>query len=474
MTSRQRWVLALTSVASLMVALDILVVTTALNTIRVDLGASVAALEWTVNAYSLSFAVLLMTASVLGDRVGHRRVFISGLAVFSAASAACALAPGISWLITARVVQGAGAAMIMPVALALLAAAFPASQRARALGVFSGVTGLAVLGGPLVGGAVTEGLAWQWIFWINVPIGVVTIALVFRRIDRSSRVAASFDVPGLALVSGGALGLVWGLVRGNSAGWSSAEVIIALTAGTVLLAAFVGWELRVREPMLPMRFFRVPAFSAGNVAGFCLFGAVSGAAFFVAQFLQFALGYGPLGAGLRMLPWTATLFVTAPIAGTLVNRLGERPFIVGGLLLQGSGMAWIGLIAEPNLAYRQLVAPLVIAGCGVSMAMPAAQNAVLGAVPPGAIGKASGTFSTMRQLGGVFGIAVAAAVFSGTGGFASGQAFSDGFATAVGAAAALSFVGALAGVATPARRAKAAPAGPIREATAEGNEVTVR
>jgi MFS family permease len=336
------------------------------------------------------------------------------------------------------------------------------------------VTGLAVLGGPLVGGAVTEGLAWQWIFWINVPIGVVTIALVFRRIDRSSRVAASFDVPGLALVSGGALGLVWGLVRGNTAGWSSAEVIIALVAGTALLVGFVGWELRAREPMLPMRFFRSPAFSAGNAAGFCLFGAVSGAAFFVAQFLQFALGYGPLAAGLRMLPWTATLFVTAPIAGTLVNRLGERPFIVGGLLLQGSGMAWIGLIAEPNLAYRQLVAPLVIAGCGVSMAMPAAQNAVLGAVPPGAIGKASGTFSTMRQLGGVFGIAIAAAVFAGAGGFASGQAFSDGFATAVGAAAALSFVGALAGVATPARRAKAAPAGPIREATAEGNEVTVR
>ena len=333
MISRQRWVLALTSVASLMVALDILVVTTALNTIRVDLDASAAALEWTVNAYSLSFAVLLMTASVLGDRVGHRRVFISGLAVFTAASAACALAPGISWLIVARVVQGAGAAMIMPLALALLAAAFPAPQRARALGVFSGVTGLAVLGGPLVGGAVTEGLAWQWIFWINVPIGVLTIPLVLRRIDKSVGVAARFDVPGLALVSGGALGLVWGLVRGNTAGWSSTEVIIALAAGTALLAAFVGWELRAREPMLPMRFFRAPAFSAGNLAGFCLFGGVSGAAFFVAQFLQFTLGYGPLAAGLRMLPWTATLFVTAPIAGTLVNRLGERPFIVGGLLL---------------------------------------------------------------------------------------------------------------------------------------------
>jgi EmrB/QacA subfamily drug resistance transporter len=474
MTSRQRWVLALTSVASLMVALDILVVTTALNTIRIDLHASVAALEWTVNAYSLSFAVLLMTAAALGDRIGRRRVFTTGLGVFTAASAACALAPGISWLIAARVVQGAGAAMIMPVALALLASVFPAPQRAKALGLFSGVTGLAVLGGPLVGGAVTQGLAWQWIFWINVPIGILTIPLVFRRVEESAGVAARFDGPGLALVTGGALGLVWGLVRGNAAGWSSAEVVTALAAGTALVAAFVFWELRAREPMLPMRFFRSPAFTAGNVAGFCMFGAVSGAAFFVAQFLQFTLGYGPLAAGLRMLPWTATLFVTAPIAGTLVNRLGERRFIVMGLLLQGIGMGWIAVIAEPSLAYRQLVIPLVIAGCGVSMAMPAAQNAVLGAVAPAAIGKASGTFTTMRQLGGVFGIAIAAAVFASTGGYASGQAFSDGFATGIGAAAALSLVGALAGFAAPARRAVAAPTRSVREATAEGNELTVR
>jgi EmrB/QacA subfamily drug resistance transporter len=474
MTSRQRWVLALTSVASLMVALDILVVTTALNTIRIDLHASVAALEWTVNAYSLSFAVLLMTAAALGDRIGRRRVFTTGLGVFTAASAACALAPGIGWLIAARVVQGAGAAMIMPVALALLASAFPAPQRAKALGLFSGVTGLAVLGGPLVGGAVTQGLAWQWIFWINVPIGILTIPLVFRRVEESAGVAARFDGPGLALVTGGALGLVWGLVRGNAAGWSSAEVVTALAVGTALLAAFVFWELRTREPMLPMRFFRSPAFTAGNVAGFCMFGAVSGAAFFVAQFLQFTLGYGPLAAGLRMLPWTATLFVTAPIAGTLVNRLGERRFIVVGLLLQGIGMGWIAVIAEPSLAYRQLVIPLVIAGCGVSMAMPAAQNAVLGAVSPAAIGKASGTFTTMRQLGGVFGIAIAAAVFAGTGGYASGQAFSDGFATGIGAAAALSFVGALAGFAAPARRAAAVPTRSVREATAEGNQLTVR
>jgi EmrB/QacA subfamily drug resistance transporter len=474
MTSRQRWVLALTSVASLMVALDILVVTTALNTIRIDLHASVAPLEWTVNAYSLSFAVLLMTAAALGDRIGRRRVFTAGLGVFTAASAACALAPGIGWLIAARVVQGAGAAMIMPVALALLASAFPAPQRARALGLFSGVTGLAVLGGPLVGGAVTQGLAWQWIFWINVPIGILTIPLVFRRVEESAGAAAGFDVPGLALVTGGALGLVWGLVRGNTAGWGSAEVVTALTGGTALVAAFVYWELRARDPMLPMRFFRAPAFTAGNAAGFCMFGAVSGAAFFVAQFLQFTLGYGPLAAGLRMLPWTATLFVTAPIAGTLVNRLGERRFIVVGLLLQGIGMAWIAVIAEPSLAYRQLVIPLVIAGCGVSMAMPAAQNAVLGAVSPAAIGKASGTFTTMRQLGGVFGIAIAAAVFAGSGGYASGQAFSDGFATAIGAAAALSFAGALAGFATPARRPAAAPARPVREATAEGNQLTVR
>ncbi|HYY82700.1 MAG TPA: DHA2 family efflux MFS transporter permease subunit [Actinomycetes bacterium] len=450
--SARRWVLALTSLASLMVMLDMLVVTTALSTIRLHLGASIEELEWTVNAYTLSLAVLLMTASALGDRLGRRRLLVAGLGLFTAASAACALAPGIGWLIAARAVQGAGAAMVVPLAMALLGAAFPAEQRARALGIFSGVTGLATVGGPLVGGAVVQGLAWQWIFWLNVPIGLVLVPLIRNRIQEGYGSGTSVDVGGLGLVTGAALGLVWGLVRGNGSGWGSFEVVGSLLAGTLLLVAFVAWELRAREPMLPMRFFRSRAFAAGNAACFLLYGSIFGAAFFFAQFLQTALHYGPLGAGLRLVPWTVTLSLVAPVAGARVNRVGERPLIVAGLLLQAAGFAWIALIAEPGLAYSAMVVPLVVAGCGVSMAMPAAQNAVIGAVPRSAIGKASGTFNTLRQLGGTFGIAILAAVFAATGGYASAQAFSDGFGAATGVAAGMSLAAAIAGLLTPGRR----------------------
>src|ERR1039458_6181284 len=268
--SARTWVLALTSVAALMVALDALVVTTALSTIRQHLHASIEQLEWTVNAYALSFAVLLMTGSALGDRFGRRRLFTAGLGLFTAASAACALAPDIGSLIAARAVQGAGAAMVMPLALAPLSAAFPPERRAWALGIFSSVTGLAVLGGPVVGGAITQGIAWQWIFWLNVPIGLLTIPLILRRIDESFGPKTRLDVGGVILETGAALGMVWGLVRGNSAGWGSVEVIAALALGVLFAAAFVAWELRAREPMLPMRLFRSRDFSSGNAAIFFL------------------------------------------------------------------------------------------------------------------------------------------------------------------------------------------------------------
>jgi EmrB/QacA subfamily drug resistance transporter len=458
--SAQRWVLALTSVASLMVGLDILVVTVALSTIRLHLGASIEELEWMINAYTLSFAVLLMTAAALGDRFGRRRLFTIGLGVFTAASAACALAPGIGWLITARAIQGAGAAMVMPHAMALLGAAFPPQRRAWALGIFSGVTGLAILGGPMVGGAVVQGLAWQWIFWLNVPIGLIVIPLAVSRIGESFGARAALDVVGLLLVSGASLGLVWALVRGNAAGWGSIQVVAPLLGGLALGAAFVAWELRARAPMLPMRLFRSRAFASGNASGFLMYASIFGAAFFFAQFLQIALGYGPLGAGLRLAPWTVTLSLVAPVAGARVGRVGERPLIVAGLALQAAGFAWIALIARPGLAYPAMIAPLIVAGCGVSMAMPAAQNAVIGAVPHGEIGKASGTFNTLRQLGGTFGIAILAAVFAGAGGYASAQTFSDGFARATGVAAVLSLAAAIAGLWTPGRRTAAVPVAP--------------
>jgi EmrB/QacA subfamily drug resistance transporter len=459
--SRSRaWVLALASVASFMAALDTLVVTTALTTIRLDLGASIDQLEWTVNAYNLSFAVLLMTAAGLGDRYGRRGMFAAGLGLFALASAACALAPTVGWLIAARAVQGVGAALVMTLALALVSAAFPPDRRGSALGIFFAVTGLAVASGPLVGGAIVEGMAWQWIFWLNVPIGLALVPLVLTRVGESFGPDSALDIRGLVLVTGGVFGLVWGLVRGNIAGWDSIEVIAALGAGAVLLAAFVAWQLRAPAPMLPMRFFRSRAFSAGNTAIFFAVGSLFCGVFFLAQFLQTGLGFGPLEAGLGLLPWTATLFFVAPVAGTLVDRIGERPFMVAGPLLQAIGMGWIALIADAGMGYGELVAPLIVAGVGISMSFPAAQNSVVGSVPAEAIGKATGTNSTMRELGGVFGIAISVAVFAGAGGYASAQLFTDGFVAAMGVSAGLSLLAALAGAALPARQPTAAIAPP--------------
>jgi EmrB/QacA subfamily drug resistance transporter len=450
--STRRWVLALTSAASLMVVLDALVVSTALTSIRADLGASIEQLEWTVSAYVLSFAVLLMTAAALGDRFGRRRMFVSGLGLFAAASVACALAPDVGWLIAARVLQGAGAALVMPLALALLSAAFPPQQRPKALGLFAGVSGLAVPLGPFLGGAVVEGVSWPWIFWLNIPIAALLIPLAQSRIAESFGPDTAIDAAGLALVTAAAFGIVWGLVRGNPAGWGSPEVLLALALGLLLALAFIIWELRAREPMLPMRLFRSRRFSAGNAAIFFHWASALGAVFFMAQFLQAALGYGPLVAGLALMPWGATTVIVPQIAGRLINRFGERPFIAAGLSLNAVALTWIALIAEPDVAYLGLVAPLIVSGTGIAMSLPAAQSAVLTSVAPEHIGKASGTFSTTRQLGGAFGVAVVVAVFAGAGSYSSAQAFSDGFVAATGACAALSLAGAAVGAALPGRR----------------------
>jgi EmrB/QacA subfamily drug resistance transporter len=446
------WVVALTAIGSLMAALDTLVVSTSLTTIRLDLGASVEQLEWTVNAYNLSFAVLLIPAAALGDRYGRRRLYAGGLGLFAAASAACALAPNVGWLIAARAVQGAGAALVLTLGLALLSAAFPPEKRGTAIGLFSAVTGISVALGPLVGGAIVEGIDWEWIFWLNVPIGLAAIPLVLTRIEESYGGDTGLDLPGLGLISAAAFGIVWGLVRGNSAGWGSPEVVGALAGGLLLVGAFIARELRAPEPMLPMGFFRSRAFSAGNAAIFFTFASLFGAVFFFAQMLQTALGYGPLDAGLRLLPWTITFITVAPVVGTLADRLGERPFMVGGLTLQALGMGWVALIADPGLTYSEFVLPSIIAGVGVSMAIPAAQNSVVGSFALEDVGKAAGANSMMRELGGVFGIAVAAAVFAGAGSFASAAAFLDGFAPAIAVVAALSLAGATVAFALPGRR----------------------
>jgi EmrB/QacA subfamily drug resistance transporter len=373
------------------------------------------------------------------------------LGLFAGASAASALAPNVGILIAARAVQGAGAALLLTLGLTLLSAAFPPEKRGTAIGLFSAVTGIAVAVGPLVGGAIAEGIDWTWIFWLNVPIGLAAIPFVLRRIEESFGGDTGLDVPGLALIGSAGFAIVWGLVRGNSAGWDSLEIIGALAAGVVLAVAFIAWELRAAEPMLPMRFFRSRAFSAGNAAIFLTLASLFGAVFFFAQMLQTALGYGPLDAGLRLMPWTATFITVAPLAGSLVDRFGERRFMVAGLSLQALGMGSIALIADSGLTYSEFLIPSIVAGIGVSMAIPAAQNSVVGSFSLEEVGKAAGANSMMRELGGVFGVAVSAAVFAGAGSFASPEAFLDGFAPAVAVLAAFSALGATVALALPGR-----------------------
>lgn len=458
--AEKNWVLGVTALASFMMALDAMIITTAFAAIRADFGSPVETLQWTVNAFNLVFAVLLLTGAALGDRFGRRRMFAAGIGLFVVASVACALAGNATVLIAARALQGGGAALVMPLAMAILSGTFGREERARALGIFSSLTGCALIVGPAIGGFITEHFGWRWVFWINLPIGLIAIALVLARLRDSFGPAAALDIPGLSLVALAALALVWSLLRGNALGWASAEVMGTLMSGLVFTAGFVLWELRAAAPMVPMRLFASRALAAGMSASVLFYAAMYGVLFLLPQFLQTTLGFDAFGAGLRLLPWTATLFVTAPIAGAVVNRLGERPLVVTGLLMQAIGLGWIAEITSPAVAYSALVAPLVLAGVGVSMAMPAAQNAILSSVAVAEMGKASGVFNMGRFLGGMFGIAALVASFSAHGGAYSAAHFDSGFAAAMRLAATLSLAGAIAGFLLPARRRPAVATAP--------------
>ncbi len=450
--SARGWALALTSVAFFMVSLDALVVMTALPVIHRDLGASLSTLEWTVNAYTLAYAAGIITAAALGDRFGRRRLFATGLALFSVASAACALAPTAELLIACRVIQGMGAAIVMPLSLTILTTAFPPERRGTIIGLWGGIGGLAVAGGPLIGGAITQGLDWHWIFWVNVPIGLVASALAFVRLTESHGPATRLDLPAVGLVSGGALGIVWGLVRAGDVGWGSAATIMALGLGLLLLLGFVAWERRAPEPMLPLRLFQSRTFAAANATGFLMVAALFGAAFLVSQYFQIGLGVSPLGTGVRLLPWTATPMLVAPAAGILSDRIGQRPVMVAGMFLQGIGLAWLALVATTGVGYGQLVLPLLVAGVGVSMALASTPAAVLSAVALPDMGKASGANSTFQRFGSVFGVAVATAVFAANGHFGTAASFDAGFRPALAIAASLSVLGALSATVVRSRR----------------------
>jgi EmrB/QacA subfamily drug resistance transporter len=438
------WTFAISSVALFMTTLDNLVVTTALPVIHKDLHASLSGLEWTVNAYTLTFAVLLITGAALGDRFGRRRMFVIGLSIFTAGSAAAALAPSIDVLIAARAVQGLGGAIVLPLTLTILSAAVPAERRGLVLGAWGGISGLAVAIGPLVGGAVVEGISWQWIFWLNVPIGLVLIPLAYLRLRESYGPNDALDLPGVGLASAGLFGIVWGLVRGNEVGWGSPEIIGSLTLGFVVLGLFLLWELRAEQPMLPLRFFRNRTFSAANTASFLMFFGMFGSIFLLAQFFQTVQGYSPLQAGLRVLPWTAMPIFVAPIAGALSDRIGGRPLMATGLALQAIGLGWIAFVSTPTVAYSALVIPFILSGIGMALYFAPVANVVLSSVKPEEEGQASGANNAIRELGGVFGVAVLASVFAHYGGYGSGQTFVDGLSPAIYVGAALVGLGAVA------------------------------
>jgi EmrB/QacA subfamily drug resistance transporter len=454
--TRTLWTFAITSIAVFMATLDNLVVTTALPVIRQDLHASIENLEWTVNAYTLSFAVLLLTGAALGDRFGRRRMFVVGVALFTAASAAAALAPSAGALIAARAVQGAGGAIIMPLTLTILSAGVPANRRGAYIGAWSGIAGLAVAFGPLVGGAVVSGISWHWIFWLNVPIGLVLIPMARLRLRETYGPVSRLDIPGVLLASAGLLGIVWGLVRGNAAGWSSPQIVTALAAGAVVLAAFVLWELRTDAPMLPMRFFRNRVFTLANAASLLMFFGMFGSIFLLTQFFQTVQGYSPFGSGLRILPWTVMPMFVAPIAGALSDRIGGHRLMGVGLVLQAGGLASIAALTTPTIPYWQLVVPFMVSGIGMAMFWAPVANVVLSSVTPAEEGQASGAQNAIRELGGVFGVAVLASVWSHYGGYQSGTSFVDGMLPALWIGAAVVLAGAVAAFAIGKRRVRVA------------------
>ncbi|WP_329313678.1 DHA2 family efflux MFS transporter permease subunit [Streptomyces sp. NBC_01262] len=443
------WALIITSVAGFMAALDNLVVTTALPSIRKDLGGGLADLEWTVSAYTLTFAVLLMFGAALGDRFGRRRLFVTGIGIFTAASAAAAMAPGMNELIAARAVQGVGAAILMPLTLTLLSAAVPAARRGMAFGIWGAANGLAVATGPLIGGALTEHVSWHWIFWLNVPLGLLLIPLARLRLDESRGTNPRLDIPGTLLASGGLFGIVYALIRGNADGWTSGLVLTGLIAGPLLLAAFVRHGMRSANPMLPMRLFRSRAFTAINAASLLMFLGMFGSIFLLSQFMQGVGGYSPMEAGVRMLPWTGMPMLLAPVAGALSDRIGGRRIVATGLALQAVGLALFALVLAPDVSYAAQIPALVISGIGMSLYFAPSANLVMSSVRPEEQGIASGANNALREVGGALGIAILASVFSAQGGYETAARFVDGITPALWVGAGAVALGAVAALTAP-------------------------
>jgi EmrB/QacA subfamily drug resistance transporter len=430
-SSRRSWTLAIVSVGLFMCVLDNLVVSVALPSIHRTLGASIQSLEWTVNGYVLSYAVLLLTGAALGDRLGRKRMFVIGVSLFTAASAAAAVAPTMGLLIAARAIQGAGGAIVTPLTLTLLAQAFPPEKRGIALGVWSGISGIAVALGPLVGGAVIDLSSWHWIFWINVPVGIALAPIAARRLTESYGERHGLDLRGLALASTGLFGIVFGLIRAQTIGWGATEVIVSLATGAILIIAFVINELGTEHPMLPMEFFTRRSFAVTNVVSLSMYFGMFGSIFFMSQYLQNVLGNTPLQAGVKLLVWTGATMLVSPAAGYFSNKVGSRPFMVAGLALQALALGWLASEVHLGQSYVSMVLPFVCGGAGMALVFAPSANAVLASVRADQAGQASGATNAIRELGGVLGIAVLSTVFTSHGSYASPQAYINGLVPAM-------------------------------------------
>lgn len=454
----QTLIVVLTSLAFLMVTLDSLVVVTALPSIHAALGGGAGRLQWVVNSYNLVFAAGIVTGAALGDRFGRRRVFLAGLAIFTVASAACALAPGLDLLVTARSLQGLGAAMLTPIGLTLITEAFPTDRRGAALGTWGGISGLGVASGPLVGGAVTQGLDWHWVFWVNVPIGVIALVGCVRVLRESHGPMHPLDVSGMVLIAAALVALVDALVGAPSAGWTAPRTVVLLAAFVAALTAFLVRESRAAAPMMPLGLFRRRVFTAASVSNLLCAAAIFSAAYVMSQYFQLGRANSPLGTGLRFLPWTATPLLVAPLAGIWSDRIGARRLAVPGLIMQAAGFAVVIVLAGRSASWVAFIAPFIIAGVGVSLALPSLPAASLSDVSPSELGMAAGVVNTVQRVGSVVGIAVITAVFDSHGTLASPAGVVSGFRWALGAAAILSLAGALValGAGSPDRRAESA------------------
>jgi EmrB/QacA subfamily drug resistance transporter len=443
-----------------MAAIDDLAMTFALPVVQRELRADVVQLSWVVNGYTLAFATLMLPFAALGDRLGRRRIFVLGIGAFALASVAAALAGSAAVLIAARVVQGAAAAAIVPLSLALLAAAVPDELRALAVGVWSGINGLGIAVGPLLGGAIVDGFHWSGIFWLNVPLGVVSVVAALRVLPESRGTGGRLDLVGVLAAIAVVLPLSWALVSAGSKGWTAPPVVAGIATSGVALLVLVLRGHRRPGTLLPVRLFRDRAFTLANLAGFLVCAGVFGAIFLLSQYLQVAVGRSAWEAGLLAAPWTLAPMVVAPLAGVAVQRFGARPVLVLGTGLQALALALIDRAVGPELDYLVVVGPLALAGIGMGLTFAPLSASVLLGRPEADHGVASALHSCLRQLGMAAGVALATGVFVAHGAYRAGQPFVDGLVAALPLCTglvALAFVAALFLPGTPPRVSPTSP-----------------